>query len=334
MPDSRKQQTGWAMMIACLLLAGCVAQPAPTPTVVDTPTPIRLLALGDSYTIGESVGVPERWPVQLAAALRERGIPAAEPVIVAQTGWTTGELLAGIEQQDPSGPFDLVSLLIGVNNQYRGGSLDEYRSEFRLLLQRAIAFTGGDPGRVIVLSIPDWGVTPFASSRDRERIASQIDQFNEVNREEAESAGAHYADITPISRQAATDRKLVAADGLHPSGMMYSAWVPLVLSKSLTALGEASPSRSLRRTNDEHRSTLPTSEHFDLKPLADGIYAAIAFEGSAARSNAGIIDLGEQTLVFDTFDSVRAAEDLRAAAEHLTGREATCVIISHAHADH
>jgi lysophospholipase L1-like esterase len=241
MPEARKLPIGRLVMITCVMLTGCGARPAPTATLVDTPTPIRLLALGDSYTIGESVGVPERWPVQLAAALRERGIPAAEPVIVAQTGWTTGELLDGIEQQDPSGPFDLVSLLIGVNNQYRGGSLDEYRSEFRLLLQRAIAFAGGDPGRMIVLSIPDWGVTPFASSRDRERIASEIDQFNEVNREEAESAGAHYIDITPISRQAATDPELVAADGLHPSGMMYSAWVPLVLSKSLTALGEASP---------------------------------------------------------------------------------------------
>ncbi len=229
------------MILAGLMLAGCAAQPAPTPTVVETPTPVRFLALGDSYTIGESVKVSERWPVQLAAALRERGVPAAEPLIIARTGWTTGELLAGIGEQDPGGPFEIVSLLIGVNNQYRGGGLDEYRSEFRILLQRAIAFAGGDPDRVIVLSIPDWGVTPFAESRDPDRIAAEIDRFNEVNREETEVAGARYVDVTPVSRQAATDRELVAVDGLHPSGKMYAAWVSLVLPEALAVLGRASP---------------------------------------------------------------------------------------------
>jgi lysophospholipase L1-like esterase len=229
------------MIIACLMLAGCSAQPAPAPAKVTTPRPVRILALGDSYTIGESVEVSERWPVQLATALRERGIPAAEPLIVARTGWTTGELLAGIGVQDPRGPFDLVSLLIGVNNQYRGGRLDEYRSEFRILLQRAITFAGGNPDRVIVLSIPDWGATPFAANRDSDRIAAEISRFNEVNREEAERAGTRYVDVTPISRQAASDRELVAADGLHPSGKMYSAWVHPVLSEALAALGRRSP---------------------------------------------------------------------------------------------
>lgn len=229
------------MIIAGLLLAACTAQPEPTPTVVEPPTPVRLLALGDSYTIGESVPVSERWPVQLAAALRERGVPAAEPVIVARTGWTTGELLAAIGEQEPSGPFEIVSLLIGVNNQYRGGDLDEYRREFRILLQRAIDFAGGNPDRVIVLSIPDWGVTPFAASRDPDRIAAEIDRFNEVNRVETERAGARYVDVTPVSRQAATDRELVAGDGLHPSGKMYAAWVRLVLPEVLPALGGGSP---------------------------------------------------------------------------------------------
>jgi lysophospholipase L1-like esterase len=229
------------MLIACLMLAGCAAQPSMTPKVVETPAPIRFLALGDSYSIGESVEVGDRWPVQLAAALRGQGLAVAEPEIIAQTGWTTDELLAGIGEQEPNGPFDLVSLLIGVNNQYRGGSLDEYRSEFRSLLQRAIAFAGGEPDRVIVLSIPDWGVTPFAASRDPARIAAEIDRFNEVKREEAESAGTRYVDVTPISRQAISDRDLVAADGLHPSAKMYEAWVRLVLPEALAALAGASP---------------------------------------------------------------------------------------------
>lgn len=235
------EHLGSMMILACLVLGGCAAQPQPTSTMVETPAPIRYLALGDSYTIGESVEVSERWPIQLAAALREQGRPAAEPVIIARTGWTTGELLASIEEQEPSGPFDLVSLLIGVNNQYRGGSLDEYRRELRTLLQRAIAFAGGNPGQVLVLSIPDWGVTPFAASRDQLQIAAEIDRFNEVKREEAENAGARYVDVTAISRQAATDRDLIAVDGLHPSGKMYAEWVQLALPEALVALEEASP---------------------------------------------------------------------------------------------
>jgi len=229
------------MLIASLMLAGCAAQPTRTPTAVETPAPMRFLALGDSYTIGESVNPSERWPVQLAAALRGQGLRVDEPMIIAQTGWTTGELLAGIEQQEPRGPFDLVSLLIGVNNQYRGGSLDEYRREFRSLLQRAIDLAGRDPDRVIVLSIPDWGVTPFGASRDPARIAAEIDRFNAVKREETEFSGARYIDVTPISRQATSDHELVAPDGLHPSGEMYEAWVRLVLPEALAALRQASP---------------------------------------------------------------------------------------------
>jgi lysophospholipase L1-like esterase len=194
---------------------------------------MRYLALGDSYTIGESVDLSERWPMQLTARLRERGFPLDNPLFIATTGWTTDDLSRAIVQTRPVGPFDLVTLLIGVNNQYRGRSEDEYRLEFRALLQRAIAYTGGDPTRVIVLSIPDWGVTPFASALGAEesslnRIATQIDRFNAINRAEAERASAHYVDITPISRLAIADRSLVAADGLHPSGKMYAAWMKLI----------------------------------------------------------------------------------------------------------
>jgi len=194
---------------------------------------MRYLALGDSYTIGESVAAPERWPVQLTARLRARGLPIDDPLLIATTGWTTGELSRAIEQANPIGPFDLVTLLIGVNNQYRGRSENEYRQQFHVLLQRAIAYAGDDPARVVVLSIPDWSVTPFAISLGAEqssldRIAGQIDQFNAINRAETERSGAHYLDITPISRQAAQDRSLLATDGLHPSGKMYAHWVKLI----------------------------------------------------------------------------------------------------------
>lgn len=197
-------------------------------------TLIRLLCLGDSYTIGESVPVAERWPVQLAEVLRQRGMDVADPVIIAKTGWTTDELNDAIDDADPKGPFDLVTLLIGVNNQYRGRSAEEYRREFRALLARAIGFAGGRADRVIVLSIPDWGVTPYAAGRDREQIGREIDQFNAINREETGRARAHYVDITPISRKA--NPALIAEDGLHPSGAMYREWVSLVQPVAIRAL--------------------------------------------------------------------------------------------------
>lgn len=196
---------------------------------------VRFLALGDSYTIGESVAPADRWPVQLAAMLCERGIDIGEPEIIATTGWTTDELAAAIAERRPRGPFELVSLLIGVNNQYRGRPLEEYREQFRGLLDQAITFAGS-PGRALVLSIPDWGVTPFADGRDRAQIAREIDAFNAVNREEAVRAGARYVDLTPVSKAAATDRRMVAEDGLHPSGRMYRAWAELTLPEALAAL--------------------------------------------------------------------------------------------------
>ncbi len=190
---------------------------------------MRFLALGDSYTIGESVAANERWCAQLARILRENGIALDDPQIIAATGWTTDELNAGIERAKISGTYDLVSLLIGVNNQYRGRDLANYRAEFAALLQRAIAFAGGKPARVLVLSIPDWGVTPFARGRDRAKIAAEIDAFNAVNREETMRAGGQYVDITPESRGAASDAALIASDGLHPSGKMYGEWARLTL---------------------------------------------------------------------------------------------------------
>jgi lysophospholipase L1-like esterase len=199
----------------------------------------RYLALGDSYTIGESVGAADRWPVRLAALLRERGVAVAEPEIVARTGWTVRELSQGIDAAAPHGAYELVTLLIGVNDQYRGGDAEAYRSDFVAMLRRSVGFAGGRAERVVVLSIPDWGVTPFAekSGRDRGKIAAEIDRFNAINREETARAGARYVDVTPFSRKAESDRSLVAGDDLHPSGAMYAEWARLALPAAQAALG-------------------------------------------------------------------------------------------------
>lgn len=210
--------------------------PTMLPTQFPTPGQLRILALGDSYTIGEGVAVEDRWPAQLADSLREEGLVVADPQIIARTGWTTDELSRAIDQAQPEGPFDLVTLLIGVNNQYRGRSQEEYREQFRDLLNRAAALAGGKPQRVLVLSIPDWGVAPFALGKDSGRIAAEIDAFNQINREETLSAGARYVAITDISRQVGAEDGLLAADGLHPSGKMYAAWVARVLPAALEML--------------------------------------------------------------------------------------------------
>ncbi len=198
---------------------------------------MRFLALGDSYTIGEGVDPAERWPEQLAAMLRARRITIGDPEIIATTGWTTDELAAGIERAAPRGPYELVSLLIGVNNQYRGRALEEYRQQFEELLGQAISLAGGEPGRVLVLSIPDWGATPFATGHDRQRIAREIEAFNAANRDITDRHRSRYVDVTDVSRLAAGDVALIAEDGLHPSGLMYRAWAELALPAALAALG-------------------------------------------------------------------------------------------------
>ena len=145
----------------------------------------------------------------------------------------------GFRPRKSESPYDLVSLLIGVNNQYRGYNLNEYREQFVFLLNKAIEYANGDPARVLVLSIPDWGVTPYATGRDRYQIAMDIDAFNLVNREESEKAGVHYVDVAPVSREAVSDATLVASDGLHPSGKMYTAWTRLVYPEAQKALETA-----------------------------------------------------------------------------------------------
>ena len=199
---------------------------------------IRFLALGDSYTIGESVPEAERWPNQLAELIKSSAQfneteESIEVTIIARTGWTTDELWEGIQEVKIDPPYDLVSLLIGVNNQYRGRDIEEYREGFIFLLYKAIGYAGGDPNRVIVLSIPDWGVTPFANSRDSKKIAVEINKFNAVNEEESKKVGVYYVNITPSSREAVTDSSLIASDGLHPSGKMYAEWAKLALPEVL-----------------------------------------------------------------------------------------------------
>ena len=198
----------------------------------------RFLALGDSYTIGEGVAPADSWPAQLVASLSASGIEIAEPEIIARTGWTTDELQAGIKAAAPAGPCELVSLLIGVNNQYRGRLLGEYRAQFVKLLETAIRLAG-KPKRVLVLSIPDWSVTPFAEGRDRGAIAAQIDRFNEVNRRETAERWARYLDVTAVSRKYGHLPEFLAADGLHPSRRMYAEWARLAEPEALRALGIA-----------------------------------------------------------------------------------------------
>lgn len=196
-----------------------------------TATELRYLALGDSYTIGEGIPESGRWPVQLAHALRADGVPMADPKIIAKTGWTTEELDAAIDAVHPLAEYDLVSLLIGVNNQYRGREVAEYRAQFSQLLERAIGFAQGRRERVMALSIPDWGITPFAvgDARGAARIGAEIDAFNLAAREVCRERGVAFVDITAVSREHGAEVAMLVDDGLHPSAAMYAQWTHLAL---------------------------------------------------------------------------------------------------------
>lgn len=189
---------------------------------------VRYLALGDSYTIGESVAEVQRWPVQLMRAFESRGYKCESPEIIAVTGWRTDDLRNAIRMKNPRRDYELVSLLIGVNNQYQGRSVSEYEKEFEALLDLAITHAQKDKSRVVVLSIPDYGFTPFGRAK-QEKISEQIDAFNAVNKRITLKKGVAYIDITDISRMGLNQPDLVADDGLHPSGKMYALWVDRVV---------------------------------------------------------------------------------------------------------
>jgi lysophospholipase L1-like esterase len=192
---------------------------------------LRYLALGDSYTIGESVSESERWPVYLAARLTAKGISMDSPKIIAKTGWRTDDLAGAIQADNElSAPYDLVSLLIGVNNQYQGKSVESYALDFESLLKKAIELAGGDAEKVFVVSIPDYGKTPFGAAKEVQ-IAKELDAYNKVNKTISKKYKVQYFNITPISRKAKQDAQLVADDKLHPSGKMYKEWVDLIFKK-------------------------------------------------------------------------------------------------------
>ena len=188
------------------------------------------LALGDSYTIGQSVLSSENFPNQTVQLLNQQNYNFKSPEILATTGWTTDELQNNINSHTFTPPYDFVSLLIGVNNQYRGRSVENYKPEFETLLKQAIQFAGGNANRVIVVSIPDWGVTPFANGRDRAQIAREVDDYNAANKYISVIYKVNYIDITPGSKEAATDLSLVAGDGLHPSAKEYTRWAQKVFA--------------------------------------------------------------------------------------------------------
>ena len=203
-----------------------------TKTMTDS---LTYLALGDSYTIGEAVSLDQSFPHQLSNALTANSYSTATPTIIAVTGWTTDNLINAISTTGITAKkFNFVTLLIGVNDQFQGLSQGNYKTKFDQVLKTAITFANGDTTKVFVVSIPDYGVTPFAGGNDA-AIGPQIDQFNAINKAESLNAGVNYLNITDISREAATDPNLIAPDGLHPSAKMYGLWVkrlePLVASR-------------------------------------------------------------------------------------------------------
>jgi lysophospholipase L1-like esterase len=231
------------VFIALIVLSGCAKKADVRPAVPNdivitkenTHDTLSYPALGDSYTLGKVVTTLESYPYQLADSLNAQSFIVQQPTVVAKPGWTTDDLIAAVPGSGiSSAKFDFVTLLIGVNDEAQGLSQSNYKAKFTTLLNMAVSFTGGDASRVFVLSIPDWGATPFANGQDS-IIGPQIDSFNIICKAQCLSAGVVYLDITGISRQAATDPSLIAPDGLHPSGKMYKLWInllePLVAKK-------------------------------------------------------------------------------------------------------
>jgi len=194
------------------------------------------LALGDSYTAGTSELKINSWPEQLVRELSKKKIAIKAPTIIAGAGWTTEKLISEIEKNNPKADYDLVSLLIGVNNQYRGMDFEVFKKDFPILIETAIKLAQNDPSNVFVLSIPDWGVMPFAKFKDREKISSEIAKYNALIKQETEKRNIYYFDITKNSKNALFDKNLIASDSLHPSKKMYKSWVSKVKKKLIKIL--------------------------------------------------------------------------------------------------
>ena len=209
-------------ILRIICIAFCIFQTA-TAQQMQNKT-FTYLALGDSYTIGESLHLKDNFPNQTVNLLASAGLSFQQPRIIAKTGWTSGELQLAIAKNTLQERYDIVSLLVGVNNQYRGGDISEYAKEFEEILLLSIEFAGKNTSRVFVLSIPDWGVTPFADGRDRKKISKEIDSFNLVNKDLSTKWKVNYIDITPGSREVGSNSSMVAADGLHPSALEYNRW--------------------------------------------------------------------------------------------------------------
>jgi lysophospholipase L1-like esterase len=192
------------------------------------------LALGDSYTIGEQVGLHESFPYQAVQLLRGRGVAFTAPEIIAKTGWTTGELAQIVKATRLLQRYDAVSLLIGVNNQYRGIPVADFKKDFTQLVKDAIGFAGNSAAHVFVFSIPDWGITPYAVSKDQKKIREEIDAYNAVCSAVARDNDVHFIEITASQRADAADETFIAIDGLHPSGKEYAKWAALLADAILT----------------------------------------------------------------------------------------------------
>lgn len=226
-------------IIVCLMLIAFLSCSKSMDTLVQTPPIVanidsankKYLALGDSYTIGQSVNMNERFAAQVTAQLRAAGIKLNEPEYIATTGWTTLNLQASINAQNPQGPYDAVSLLIGVNDQYQTHDTTNYRNNFTQLLNKSVALAGNRKERVFVVSIPDYSVTPFVSQSNKAQVSKEVDWFNAINKQATLSYGIVYIDITPGSREGATNAALIANDGLHPSGLEYKKWADLLFVK-------------------------------------------------------------------------------------------------------
>lgn len=221
---------GILSLLACTKQNPVEVLPAP-PATSGAGSTKTYLALGDSYTIGQGVLAAQRFPAQTVTLLRQEGISIADPVYIGQTGWTTANLQSAIAAQNPPITYDVVTLLIGVNDQYQRMDTGGYAIRFTQLLEKAVQLGKGKPANVFVLSIPDYSATPFVPASDKERVSKEIDYFNNINRRITTAYNISYTDITPSSREAASNPALVASDNLHPSGLEYKKWAELLAPK-------------------------------------------------------------------------------------------------------